>query len=539
MISICRNALILHCHLPWLRHAESLHSQEEDWWLDVLTDSLLPLLEMLHRLRDEKVPFKLNLVISPTVLAMMRDPLLQKRAEAHLERNLHLALTEIERRTDPEKRPLLQWYADHYHRLHHYYQQRWQGDLVAALADLRDSGQLEIPASAATHAILPLFLKSPTVLHSQIKIGCDYYQECFGQAPELFWLPDCAYSPALDPYLQANGIRHILLDEHALSYSKQIPDAGIYHPTQSPTGMQISYRDVRSSRELLKLEAGLLHDTRYRQAYKMSGEETPVNGLQIHLDAKQHNRGGALKIQRMDSEQAYDPALGKKAAQQHAQQFLKARSQQATQLKAQGIQTPCILSIYEAELFGHWRFEGIPFLEETLRLFAQQNQLELSSVSQLSPPPSASITPVNTVHPIPCSWGEGDYFENWLSQENAWIYPHLLRRAEQLQRTLSALQQNIDGLPDQLADHRSRCVSQMTRELLLAQSSDWAAYMRQADTRPYATQRFEKHLENFDLLASLYSSNEQANTRQLLTIQKQNPIFPQLDWQAFTTTSNF
>ena len=153
-----RNALILHCHLPWLRHAESLHSDAEDWWLDVLTESLIPLLEMLHRLRDEKLPFQITLAISPTVLAMMRDPLLQQRTVTHLDHSLHQALTEIERGTDPKKRQLAQWYADHYHRLHSYFCDRWDHDLVNALCDLRNTGHVEIPASAATHAILPLFL---------------------------------------------------------------------------------------------------------------------------------------------------------------------------------------------------------------------------------------------------------------------------------------------------------------------------------------------------------------------------------------------
>ncbi len=531
MPQACQNALILHCHLPWLRHAESLHCPEEDWYLDVISESILPLLEMLHRLRDESVPYKLTLAITPTVLAMMQDPLLQKRTEAHLDRNLHLALTEIERRTHPEKRPLAQWYADHYHRLHSYYSERWNHDLIAALADLRNSGHLEIPASAATHALLPLFLKSLDVLRSQIKIGCDFYQDCFGEKSELFWLPDCAYSPALEPFLTAEGIRHIILDEHALTYSRQASEDCTYQPAQSPNGTRLTCRNVTSSHEILKLEAGLLHDTRYRQAYKMSGNDTPVNGLKIHLDARQHNRVATLKTLRMDSDQLYDPQEGKKAAIQHATQLFKSRTTQFSKLKAQGILHPSVATIYEAELFGHWRFEGIPFLEELLRQFAKQDELELTSVAQISQP--NQIETAATISPVPSSWGEGDYFENWLSQENAWIYPHLLRRAEQLQRIIAALQQNIEGLPDPLADHRSRCVSQMTRELLLAQSSDWASLMRQPTTQAYATHRFEKHLENFDQVAALYSSNDESNANRLLAIEEQNPIFPHLKWDAF------
>ncbi len=507
-----------------------MHCTEENWWIEVLTESILPLLESLHRLRDEGVPFKITLAVSPTVLAMMRDPLLQERSEAQLDCSLHLALTEIERGTDPEKRPLAQWYADHYHRLHTYFCELWKYDLVAALNDLRQSGHVEIPASAATHALLPLFLKAPDVLRAQINIACSFYQECFGEKPELFWLPDFAYSPSLEPFLTEAGIKHLILDEHALTYSNQVPLEGIYHPAQSPGNTRLSFRDVESSQEILKIEAGLLHDTRYRQAYKMSGDETPVNGLKIHLEARQSNQIAALKIHCMDSDDLYDPGQGQKAAQEHAIRFLKSRRKQIFKLKNKGIQNPSIVTVYEAELFGHWRFEGIPFLEEVLRQFAVQDDMTLVSLSEAS-----QTTALNTVNPIPSSWGEGDYFENWLSQENAWIYPHLQRRAEQLQRIIAALDQNIDGLPDGLADHRSRCVSQMTRELLLAQSSDWASFMRQPATQAYATHRFEKHLENFDQLASIYSSNIESDTTRLLAIEQQNPLFPNLEWKIFAS----
>ena len=411
--------------------------------------------------------------------------------------------------------------------MHDYFCDTWKCDLVAALNDLRKTNHLEIPASAATHALLPLFLKSPDVLQAQIDIGCSFYEECFGERPSLFWLPDCAYSPALEPYLAKASIDHIILDEHALTYSSQAPTTGIYQPARTKAGSQLSCRDVESSRKILKLEAGLIHDTRYREASNMSDEETPVNALKIHLEAN-HDNHAALKIHCMDSEQLYDPAEGKKAAREHATQLLESHAAQFSKLKKNGLANPSIITVYETELFGHWRFEGTPFLEEVLRQFAARNDMELSSLSATSETASA-----DEVNPIPSSWGEGGYFENWLSQENAWIYPHLLRRAKQLQRTITALAENAEDLSDDLADHRSRCVCQMTRELLLAQSSDWAAFMRHPTTRPYATERFEKHLENFDQLGTLYSSNDDSNANRLLTIEQQNPIFPNLEWKTF------
>jgi 1,4-alpha-glucan branching enzyme len=301
MPQIHRNALILHAHLPWVRHAESLHCPEEDWWLEAVTESLIPLLEMLHRLKREGIPYKTTLAITPTVLAMLRDPLMQQRTEACLDRNLHLAHTEIERGSDPAKRNLAQWYADHFHRLHSYFRDRWKRDLVDAIKDLRNSGHLEIPASAATHALLPLFLKSPDVLRAQINTGCTVYEGFFGSRPKLFWLPDCAYSPVLEPLLTAAGIEHIVLDEHAVTYSDHPPEEGIYDATQTPSGLRVSCRDLESSGYIFKPEAGLAHDTRYRESPFALDGDTPVNSLKIQLAANGDLHAAALNTRCMDS----------------------------------------------------------------------------------------------------------------------------------------------------------------------------------------------------------------------------------------------
>ncbi len=532
MPQIHRHVLILHTHLPWVRHAESLHCPEEDWWLETIAESLIPLLEMLHRLKRERVPFKITLAITPTVLSMLRDPLMQERTEAYLERSLHLAHTEIERGSDPDKRNLALWYADHFHRLHGYFLNRWKRDLVDALKDLRNSGHLEIPASAATHALLPIFLKSRDVLQTQIDIGCAAYEKWFACRPKLFWLPDCAYSPVLEPFLVKAGIEHIILDEHALTYSDHPPEQGIHGSAQTESGLQVSCRDLESSALVFKPEAGLAHDTRYRESPFALDESTPVNALRIQLEADGEAHAATLNTRCMDSPRLYDPEEGRRAASEQSKHLLELLQTQFARLTNQGISDPLVTTVLETGLFGHWRFEGIPFLEKFIRRIAAQNQLQLTHLSATThPPPNSSTRPVA---PIPSSWGEGGYFETWLAPENAWIYPHLHRRSQQLLRITDALHQDIDGLSDDLASHRSRCISQMARELLLAQSSDWALFMRDPITRDYGTRRLENHLANFDHLTTLFASNDEANSSRLFNIEQQNPIFPDLDWKTLT-----
>ena len=72
-------ALILHAHLPFVRHPEHEHFLEEDWFFEAITETYIPLLQMMQRLVHDKVPFKLTMSLTPTLCAMLQDQLLRER----------------------------------------------------------------------------------------------------------------------------------------------------------------------------------------------------------------------------------------------------------------------------------------------------------------------------------------------------------------------------------------------------------------------------------------------------------------------------
>ena len=90
-------ALLLHAHLPWVRHPEYDEFFEEDWLYEAITETYVPLLKILRRLAFEKVAVKVTFTMTPTLCAMLRDRLLQDRAERYLQRVVELARREIER----------------------------------------------------------------------------------------------------------------------------------------------------------------------------------------------------------------------------------------------------------------------------------------------------------------------------------------------------------------------------------------------------------------------------------------------------------
>jgi 1,4-alpha-glucan branching enzyme len=89
--------LILHAHLPFVRHPENDDFLEEDWLYEAIGETYLPLLEVFLRLREEGIPYRLTLSISPTLAEMLSDPLLKKRFDERLEKRLELTAREVRR----------------------------------------------------------------------------------------------------------------------------------------------------------------------------------------------------------------------------------------------------------------------------------------------------------------------------------------------------------------------------------------------------------------------------------------------------------
>src|SRR5213595_4164629 len=104
-------ALILHAHLPFVRHPEHEHFLEEDWFFEAVTESYIPLLRMMHRLVNDSVPFRLTMSLTPTLCAMLQDQLLRERYVRHLDLLIDLTARERKRnRDEPELAELSEFY---------------------------------------------------------------------------------------------------------------------------------------------------------------------------------------------------------------------------------------------------------------------------------------------------------------------------------------------------------------------------------------------------------------------------------------------
>src|SRR3954471_13675948 len=272
-------ALILHAHLPFLRHPEHEDFLEEDWFFEALTESYIPLLAMMERLVADGVPFQLTMTVTPTLAAMLQDELLRERYVRHLDRSIALAEREVERnRENDQRRGLAEFYLTHFRMTRDRFF-AWDGDLLSVFRRLRDEGCLELAACAATHALLPLLQSSPEALRAQVLTGCDSYRAAFQADPLGFWLPECAFYPGLENVLRDAGLRWFIIDAHGLMPGEPRPRRAIYAPCYTAAGPAAFGRDRDSSRQVWSATEGYPGDPAYREFYRDIGFELPLEHL--------------------------------------------------------------------------------------------------------------------------------------------------------------------------------------------------------------------------------------------------------------------
>jgi 1,4-alpha-glucan branching enzyme len=266
-------ALILHAHLPFVRHPEHEHFLEEDWLFEAITETYIPLLQMMQRLLRDGVPFKLTMSITPTLCSMLQDDLLHARYVRHLDLLIDLAKGERRRnRNHPKLRELAGFYFELFSESRRFFVDEWKCDLLSAFRELREAGALEIIASAATHGLLPILeQQSPQAARAQVLIGRDVYVDLFRAKPTGFWLPECAYAPGLESLLQEAKIRWFILDAHGLMFGKPRPLRSIYAPCYTPAGPAAFARDRDSSRQVWSAHEGYPGDPAYREFYCDAG----------------------------------------------------------------------------------------------------------------------------------------------------------------------------------------------------------------------------------------------------------------------------
>lgn len=494
--------LLLHAHLPWVCHPEHPDFLEEDWFFEAVAECYLPLLDVFARLERDGVDFRLTLTLSPTLLAMLQDPLLLARCAHRLGRLVALGNQEVERtRGRSDLAPLAAFHRDFYAaRLEQF--EHLERDLLARFRHHADAGHLEVITCAATHAFLPLLRHQPEAIRAQLAVGCEAHRRALGRAPRGIWLPECGYFPGLETHLAEQGLRYFFLESQGLLWARPPPPGGLALPILTASGVAAFGRDPESAAEVWSAEVGYPGHPDYREFHRDLGFERPFGEVAPWMLPTGERRATGFRYWRVTGptpdKALYDPARAIAQAQADARDFVRRRGERMRTLQETLGAAGVLTAPYDAELFGHWWFEGPVFLEAVLRELAQPD----APVRAVTAPGYLSEHPVQAIAtPAESSWGHGGSAETWLDPSNDWIQRELPPATDAL---IAAVAERPAPGP-----RASVLLAEAGRELLLAQASDWPFMLRADTTAPYATARVRAHLKRFwELLGELNSGGE-------------------------------
>ena len=535
--SLC---VVLHGHLPYVLHHGG-HPHGEAWLYEGAAETYLPLLETIDDLARHRTRPALTVGLTPVLLEQLAHPYFKSGFAAYLNERIGRArgdLREFEANRQRHFAHLAsrweKWYA---RRLEHF--ERIGRDIPTAYAEHARAGHVQLLTGAATHAYLPLLLND-NCLRAQIAAGTAAARRHLGLDCRGMWLPECAYRPTwptwvpwvlygdpryrpgLETFLAPAGVTHFFVDTHLVADAQSLGtlDGGTFQPAPDGQAAWDHGRGWGSSLE----PVGVVSEPGPPAVYALArhphvSEKVwsaivgyPGSGEYLDFHRKHGERG--LRYHRvtdiglpMDQKQAYLPDDTFAKLYEHAQHFCETVRTALRQHKEQTGRPGVCVAPFDAELFGHWWFEGPEFLRNVLQTFARDASVEVSTSEEAlrrHPPDKVVRLPEG-------SWGRGGKHDPWLNDQNRWMW-EVEYRAEG--RFLKLLYE----LPWRTNPDVANMLKRAGRQLLLLQASDWPFVVFSKGAVDYGIQRFAGHATRFDRLLTV--AEDLATGRAVTAVQR-------------------
>lgn len=561
MSAIGAFTFVLHSHLPYARLAGRWPHGEE-WLHEAATETYIPLLQTLYDLKNDGVPFRLTLGLTPILAEQLADADVLDHLDQYLDDRIAAAQRDMvyfkEAGTeDKHLCHLAEWYLHLFERIKHDFDIRFNRDIIGSFRQLQDEGYIEITTCAATHGYLPLLGRDSSI-QGQLKTGAQSYRRLFSREPRGIWLPECAYRPAyyaeegelrpgLEYWLAREGLQVFFSETHTITggqpvgvaagdvvgpygdikrrylipASSTVPErsATTYQPyyvsdttsgmsAEQHSGVAVIGRNNRTGQQVWSADWGYPGDFDYREFHKKAG----TSGLQYWRVT-----GAKTDLAYKDY---YHPDWAAYKVDQHAEHFAHLVGDLIRNHHTETGEYGLIASNYDTELFGHWWFEGVTWIGKVLRHLAQNEDVEMTTASTFI----VEHPPTEVLHIPESSWGAGGTHFVWDNAETHWMWEPI-HEAEVRMETLAG------RYPDPTADE-DMVLNQAARELLLLQSSDWPFLVTTGQAREYAIQRFSQHIERFNALARSIEKGT-PDTERAAHFWELDKVFPDIDYRWF------
>ena len=419
----------------------------EEWLFDAVARSHVPVLEAAERV---------TLTVTPVLADQLEAPGVAERLAGFV-RAYRLEACEADAEDlSPEYREACLAEADRYRQALERLE-RADGDLLAVFREPAGAGRVELMASTATHAVLPL-VATLAGKRLQVDAGLRSHTRRFG-APAGLWLAECAYEPGLERLLAERELAFTCVDQSA--HEGGLAALRPIATRAGPVAFAIDWEAV-----------GWL--------WSLDGYPSHSVHADFHRASMRGSRPWAI------GGEAYRPAAAAQVARRQAGEFVEAVAARLGAFRAAAGREGLVVFAIDTELLGHWWWEGPIWLAEVLRL-APNAGVGLLTLSEALDRHEPEARPLHRA-----SWGEGKDLRTWDSPavaDLAWA----ARRLEL--RLLRALGSGLNA----------PAAVRAARELLAVQASDWAFLDRRGQAGDYPWRRATGHAEA--LLEAIHSAD--------------------------------
>ena len=573
----------LHAHLPYVvNHGTWPHGME--WLHEAAAETYLPLLRVLGRLDRDGIGLHCNLNLSPILMEQLAHPVFLQEFPNYVTRKIVAARE--------DEAFFVQSGEAHYAEIARFWQRFFTealdqfhflgGNIIEGFKYFHQKGLIEIITCGATHGYMPL-LGTDESVRAQVRTAVQTHLRHIGEHPRGIWVPECGYRPAgfwqypvpnadgspspagfnrigVEQALTESSLDYFFVDTHLVEEAEptQSPYAGMSGvPATDPVPAPPSQAPAHSRRWLYQpfyVDGPYVTADQPNRCAATIFPRDPRTGIQVwsgdsgypgdgnYVDFHKKRWPGGHRYWRvtgprvdMGDKEPYYPHEAAARVQGHASHFVHLvhealRDARKDDSPHEAV-PPILCAPFDAELFGHWWFEGPLWLEAVARtLHDYPIGIELTSCSKyLEQYPRAGFLALPEG-----SWGAEGTNQVWMNPETSWTWTHYLSRELYTRELCTSGRWRESELAGRIA-------RQLCRELLLLESSDWQFLITTGAARDYAEMRFVTHNDQFLELKSLWQTWEQdgalneQQTGRLEAIEQRDGIFPDIDpahWAA-------
>lgn len=523
-------SLLLNLHHPYIRHSDECageYAQENQLLFEKISNVYIPLLNMLSNLKKDSVPFKISVVISPPLCALLSDSVVKKQYVNYLDSLISFGKKELVRtKNSKELNKNAELCLENACEAKRFFTEVYEENLLKYFSQFAKQGLIEILATCGTYMFMPHYADMSEILNAQVETGLHSVRHYFGISAEGFFLPELGYTDGIEKVLRMYGINYTVVPAQSFLLGKVLPEKGIFSPARCYNCLSLFAADSAC----LEYNKNPVYKSRDNDiAWELTAEELSPFITEGH--ARTHsgfcywNNAFSDSDRQVKtgkkSEYIYNIQNAKNQALLDAEDFVSAASRKLDEARKLLPDTDTSLTyVFDDDmLYREWN-EGLFWFENIIRKFAGSG-VRVASFSDLL----FDKFSLQKIIPYFASGSKESYGEDYLSSKNSWMIRYLRKASERIV-DLTGRFPDDTGL-------KVRLLNLGARELMLAQSSEWAKMIETDTFADYAKKAFKDSILAFTAVFDALGSNT-VSTEWLCNLEKAHPIFPWMNFRIFS-----